>query len=102
MNESDSPVLPYRNPSDEIAAAHEQPWWIGSLLCIFIVATSHYGLLELFGQAAFITTFGFLALGVYFGVRGIWKSQHQLWLSLGAVCLNIICLGAAVWMLIKK
>ena len=103
MIETNDAVVPYADPHTENPVGRTvQPWWIGSLICIFIVCTSHYGILELFGKAAYVTTFGFLCLGIYFGVLGIWKGVNQLIQSLIGISLNVMLMAAAVWMLIRK
>ena len=103
MTETNDPVVPYANPyTENPAGTAVQPWWIGSLICTFIVCTSHYGMLEILGKAAYVTTFGFLCLGIYFGVLGIWKGANQLMQSLIGISLNVMLLATAVWMLIRK
>ena len=101
MTESEtSPVLMQDIP-DAVVVEPQQPWWIGSLICVFIAATGHYGMLELFGNTAFITTIGFLALGCYMGFYGLWKNREQTALSLLAIAITTLCLGIAIWMRIE-
>lgn len=100
MSETENLTVSYE-PVVAPSASQQQPWWIGSLICIFVAATSHYGMLELFGTAAYYTTLALLALGIYMATYGLWKYRQQTVLCLVAISLNALVAGIVVWKMVK-
>lgn len=100
MSETQNPTVSYESVGAP-TAAQQQPWWIGSLICIFVAATSQFGMLELFGTTAYYTTLALLVLGIYLATYGLWKAREQTVLCLVAISLNALIAGIVVWKMMK-
>jgi hypothetical protein len=42
-----------------------------------------------------------LSLGIWLGVVGLWNTTTQTTLSLVGISLNVLCVGIAMWLLMR-